>query len=153
MSYKNQTTRTIALRFADNFAPEPGTILIHSNLIKENGYVWYGKLGNPISQRVIEDLLSQKSPRILLIHSGRADRYWAKVEYIQREQPCLDEIPFYYRAQAKKFRTWFKLTNIEAAEPDVMLKCKVASSGDMLSNVSKHSLSPYFIIDYSGTLL
>lgn len=150
MSYKNLTIRTVALRFADNFAPEPGTIAIHRNLIEENGYVWYGKLGNPISQKVIQELLSQKSPRILLIHSGKTDRYWAKVADIQRKQPCLDEIPFYYREQAEEFKTWFKFTDIEVAESDVMPKCKVASSGDTLSNVSRHSLSPYFIIDYLG---
>ena len=38
----------------------------------------------------------------------------------------------------------------EKAEGDVMAKCKVASSGDSLSYVSKSSMSPYFIIEYTG---
>ena len=32
---------TIALRFAENFAPEEGTIDAHKKLIHEDGYVWY----------------------------------------------------------------------------------------------------------------
>ena len=150
MSYNKKTTRAIALRFAENFAPEPGTIAIHSKLIKENGYVWYGKLGNPVAPKVIKEMLKQKTPKILLIHSGKADRYWATVDCIQREQPALEEIPYYYRDQAAKFKTWFRITNIIEAEKDVMIKCVVASSGDSLSNVSRNSLSPYFIIDYTG---
>lgn len=33
--------RTIALRFADNYAPAEGTIKLHEDIINEFGYVWY----------------------------------------------------------------------------------------------------------------
>ena len=40
---------TVALRFAENFAPSCGTIAAHQEIIDEKGFAWYGKLGNPIS--------------------------------------------------------------------------------------------------------
>ena len=66
--------KTIALRFADNFAPKEGTIALHKAQIAENGFVWYGKLGNPVSKRVGDMILKQDEPRILLIHSGGVKR-------------------------------------------------------------------------------
>ena len=62
---------TIALRFADTFAPIEGTILAHRNLISEIGFVWYGKLGTAVSGKVVNKILSNAIPRILLIHSGK----------------------------------------------------------------------------------
>ena len=48
--------RTIALRFAETFAPECGTIAAHQHMIDRHGFVWYGKLGNPVSLRVATDV-------------------------------------------------------------------------------------------------
>lgn len=38
---------------------------------------------------------------------------------------------------------------IVVADKSVMGKCKVVSSGAPLSEVSRHSMSPYFVIEYS----
>ena len=54
--------KTIALRFADNFAPDSGTIMEHQKLIDEIGYAWYGKLGAAISNAVAEQI---KEPETL----------------------------------------------------------------------------------------
>ena len=141
--------KTIALRFSDKFAPEEGTISAHENYIEEKGYVWYGKLGNPISKKISEEILKDRNETpILLIHSGKTKRYWAYVNKIQRDQPGYEDIPAYYRDDADKFKTWFRVTKIVEAEKEVMGKCIVSSSKQVLSNVSKHSMSPYFIIEY-----
>ena len=139
--------KTIALRFAENFAPECGTINAHQQVIDTIGHVWYGKMGSPISSKMIEVLKEQSSPRILLIHSGKAMRYWAFISDVQRETPPLKEIPEYYRYSTEKFKTWFKIIRFEQAPKDVMSKCYVASSKSMLNEASKHSMSPYFIIE------
>lgn len=140
--------KTIALRFGENFAPVCGTIKAHKDLINKFGYVWYGKLGLPISEKVKCELLQQNNPKILLIQSGKQKRYWAYIQNIIRETPPLHEIPSYYRASADKFNCWFKVTKFEDAEKNVMNKCVVQSSNTPLSEVSKTSLSPYFIIEY-----
>lgn len=140
--------RTIALRFGENFAPECGTIKAHEDIISENGFAWYGKMGSRVSQRVVDEIMHNDNPRILLIRSGKTERYWAYIEEIQYSLPKLQYIPDYYRDMAGVFKTWFKVKKIVMAEKNVMKKCTVASSKAFLVEVSKHSMSPYFIIDY-----
>ena len=142
--------KTVALRFAENFAPEGGTIAAHQDIIKEIGYVWYGKLGNPISFAIAQEILESEDPRILLIHSGGQERYWAHVLAIQRDEPELSEIPAYYRSMASKFKCWFKVKSFERAANSVMSQCTVVSSGKRLTDASRHSMSPYFIISHDG---
>lgn len=140
--------RTIALRFADRFAPDVGTIAAHQAVVNELGYVWYGKLGTPISVDMLQQIMSAKEPRILLIHSGKPERYWAYVEQATRKQPEKTGIPSYYRDKADDFKTWFKVLRFEAAPKDIMSECIVPSSGNSLSMASRHSMSPYFKIVY-----
>jgi len=142
--------KTVALRYAEMFAPDDGTIALHQALIDELGYAWYGKLGNPISQSIAREILESADPRILLIHSGGQERYWAHVADIQRSIPDLSGIPSYYRGMADKFKCWFKVTGFTRAENSVMSSCIVVSSGNRLTDASRHSMSPYFIIDYTG---
>ena len=137
---------TVALRYFDKFAPDCGTILAHEEVIKEFGFVWYGKLGSAVSIENIQTILDNTDPRILLIHSGKTDRYWAYVTDIKRELNKNDQIPEYYRDRIKDFHTWFKIVKFAKADKDVMKKCFVNSSNKPLGEASKHSMSPYFII-------
>lgn len=140
--------KTIALRFGEHFSPGCGTIAAHQEIIDKIGYVWYGKMGTSVSDKVISNIKAAEYPQILLIRSGKAERYWAKVLEVQHKVPPLTEIPEYYRDTAGTFKTWFKISEFELAARDVMSKCRVASSGNTLGEVSKHSMSPYFIIEY-----
>lgn len=140
--------RTIALRFADNIAPQDGTIAEHEKIIKQYGYVWYGKFGAKVSEKVRSEIMAIDDRRVLLIHSGTSKRYWLHVDDISYETPELSGIPEYYRNIAGTVKTWFRVTRIEKADKSVMAKCIVSSSGSPLSAVSRHSMSPYFIIDY-----
>ena len=91
---------TVALRFADTFAPSEGTIQAHQNMIDKQGFVWYGKLGAAVSSKVANLIMENENPRILLIHSGKAGRYWAYIKKIQYDIPTKSEIPEYYRDNA-----------------------------------------------------
>ncbi len=140
--------KTISLRFSNNFAPRCGTIESHQAVIDKWGYVWYGKLGAKVSALVGKEILENTSPKILLIHSGSTDRYWAYVTDIQWNTPSVEQIPEYYRHISDKFNTWFRVIRFEEAPKDILSKCYVASSGAVLSNASKRSMNPYFIIRY-----
>ena len=142
--------KTIALRFSDNYAPEEGMIYLHQELIDKYGYVWYGKFGNRISREIINNLLKTDDPKILLIKSGSIERYWLHFSSYQEDMPELDKIPQYYRENCEGIRCWFKVTKFEKTERDILSKCFVLSSGDCLSNASKHSMNPYFKIEYRG---
>lgn len=140
--------RTIALRFADNIAPKGGTIAEHERIIQQSGFVWYGKFGARVSEKTRDEIMSADDKRVLLIHSGTSKRYWLHIDEISYETPALSGIPEYYRDIAGTVKTWFRVTRIEKADKSVMAKCIVSSSGSPLSAVSRHSMSPYFIIDY-----
>lgn len=141
---------TVALRFSDNIAPTGGTIKAHEAIIEKQGYVWYGKFGSSISASVRERILKNEEPKVLLIHSGTSSRYWALIDDISSTAPAAAEFPSYYHKQKDRCGSWLKVLRFEKAERDVMSKCFVKSSGAILSKASRHSMSPYFIIDYVG---
>lgn len=143
--------RTIALRFADNYAPKEGTIKLHQEIINNNGYVWYGKFGNTLSQKNIDLLMSQPDRKFLLIKSGFPDRYWAYFDEIVKDKPKdINNIPEYYRNNTDKIKCWFKIRKIERTENNVMSKFVISSSKMPLSEASKHSLNLYFVIETDG---
>ena len=139
---------TVALRFSDSIAPTGGTIKAHEAIIKKLGYVWYGKFGSSISAKVRETILKNEKPKVLLIHSGTNSRYWAVIEDISRTAPSANEFPSYYHDKKDRCGSWLKVLRFEKAESDIMSKCFVKSSGAVLSNASRRSMSPYFIIEY-----
>lgn len=139
--------RTIALRFGETIAPPEGTIAVHQKIIDNNGYVWYGKFGSPVSKKVSTIILEKDNPKILLIQSGKSKRYWAYIESIQWEEPMDGLYPSYYKQVMDRFKTWFKVIGIEEAPTDILSQCYVASSGAVLAHASRSSMSPYFIID------
>lgn len=94
---------TIALRYADHFAPPEGTIGAHDALIQRFGCVWYGKIGRGLSDKTIKLILQNDPPLILLIHSRHSDRYWANVVKIQKEIPPEEYIPKYYKDKFETF--------------------------------------------------
>ena len=140
--------KTIALRFGEHFAPACGTIAAHQEIIDKYGYVWYGKLGNTVSDKNIAEIMKLGSPKILLINSGKADRYWANIVEIKKSIPDIEAIPLYYRDEAAKFKTWFKIVSFDIAPKNIMSQCYVSSSKTPLGEVSKHSMSPYFVIEF-----
>lgn len=143
--------KTIALRFSDNYAPTEGMLFHHKKIIDEYGFVWYGKFGNRISKEIIDEQLKRDDPKFLLIKSGTTERYWVHFnDFLQLENPELSAVPEYYRKDSDKVGCWFKITNFERADKDVMSRCFVLSSGDCLSTASKHSMNPYFKIEYRG---
>ncbi|WP_022757622.1 hypothetical protein [Butyrivibrio fibrisolvens] len=139
--------QTIAMRFSDKFAPEIGTIEAHQHVIEKKGFVWYGKFGSVPRKSVIENLIKSDDSRILLIHSGKNQRYWAKITDYTLETPLKDEMPGYYSTILERMHVWFKVSEFKKAPKDVMSKCIVTSSQSILSIASKESMSPFFIIE------
>ena len=79
--------KSIALRFSEKFSPASGTIREHEKLIEHYGFAWYGKMGAQVSPGYITEVLNNEEPRILLIHSGGVDRYWAYITEASSIQP------------------------------------------------------------------
>lgn len=139
-------TKTVALRFADRIAPR-GTVEEHQALIREQGFVWYGKFGAALSDSLVSSIMKMSTPKVLLIKSGGQERYWAYVDTISRTAPPQNSMPQYYWHLRDEICCWLKIRSFEPAPKDIMMKCIVISSGRSLSMVSKSSLSPFFIIN------
>lgn len=139
--------KTIALRYADHFAPVGGTIKAHEELIKKNGFVWYGKIGIGISENTRRLIMSNSPALILLVHSGCFDRYWATISDIKKEIPEEKFIPGYYKDKYDKVGVWFCVTRFQKASSNVLSKCKLISSGKTLTEASRKCMNPMFIIE------
>lgn len=144
--------KTLALRFGETFSPKCGTINAHKQGIDKNGYVWYGKSGPAVSDQKINEMRREGTTKILLIHSGGFDRWWAYIDEITKETPT-QGIPDYYKNDASRFKTWFKITKFEEAPKDIMGKCIVISSKSRLSDASRYSMNPCFYIEYDDDQL
>lgn len=138
--------KTVAIRYSDNIAPL-GTIEEHRRVIEKYGFAWFGKFGSPIAAKVAEEIMLLADPRILLIKSGGAERYWACIGEISRTPPPKEHVPNYYQHLRNDIQCWLKVYTFERASKDIMSRCIVASSGRLLSESSKSSLSPFFIIE------
>ena len=138
---------TVALRYAEKFAPEGGTVKAHQAVIDDKGYVWYGKIGQPLSKQTCSIVMENENPKIMLIHSGGTNRFWAYVDKIDNVCPVAGEYPEYYKELTCEMKTWFRITKFEDAPKNVMSTCKVKSSGASLSEVSRSSMSPFFVIE------
>ena len=60
----------VAFRFFEKFAPEDGTIAEHQKIINRLGYVYYGKMGNPVSDKNIHMLMEQDEIKQYLLKKG-----------------------------------------------------------------------------------
>lgn len=139
--------KTLALRFGETFSPPCGTIKAHQEVINKLGYVWYGKAGAKIAD-ARTSVIKREADRILLIRSGKTERYWGYFEEISKEMPS-EGIPDYYKDMADRFHTWFKFIKIEPAPKDVISCCTVISSNQPLGTSSKYSANPCFYIEYN----
>lgn len=74
--------------------------------------MWYGKLGTLVAAARVALVLGQDAPRILLVHSGRADRWRAHIDAISRMAPD-SGYPAYHGSGASKVRCWPRVTVIE----------------------------------------
>ena len=137
--------RTLALRFSDTFAPRGGTIKEHEKIINSRGFVWYGKLGNKISPKIFNEILSSGPVRILMIKASSTERYWATLEEVSYEEK--KEHPSYYGWDTLNMKTWLKITKIEKAPDDILEKCIIPSTGNRLSDIYKRSMGSYFNIE------
>ncbi|MBR3317981.1 MAG: hypothetical protein IKG21_09230 [Atopobiaceae bacterium] len=140
--------RTIALKFHDNAWPLRSMFDEHQFYLSENGFTWWGKTGVPISDKVASEVLASDDPRVLLIHSGEKDRWWAHVDQIVYDRPNEAFIPSWYHDNPGNYSCWLRITQFEPAPKDVMSWCLVASSKKPLFKSSSFSRSNYFIIDY-----
>lgn len=139
--------KTIVLRFSDSFAPKDGTLAEHLKMIKENGFVWWGKRGPRISQKVIKDTITDGNGKVLLVRGGTKEKYWATVTEISDGCPQRSMVPEYYRDEITFYGSFLRIVKIERAEENVLEHLFVRTTGAKMSDIINKAMASYFIVE------
>jgi hypothetical protein len=142
---------SIVLRFTNkfiykdqNYTEEFDTIEEHSDIIKKNGYVWWGKFGRKLGQQKVDSIMTTLSRNLdVFLYLFSEDKcYKARLGFITNEINSVNTklIPSYYREFANEHcGTYFKITGIREADYSYNLQ-----NLKLLSNPIKGSLMKGF---------
>ena len=82
----------IVVRYSNKYENE--CILKHQEVIKREGFVWFGKCGNVIRKVNAENILSQENPKVILY--SKSGSYICELKDISYEEQTKN-IPEYYK--------------------------------------------------------
>jgi hypothetical protein len=151
----------LVIRFSDTMFGVGDVVAEHNNLVKENGAVWFGKLGRPVSQarvNLLNKQLAQNTPTLLYLVKGNRKKYSAyraNLLFVSREFPKDKAlIPSYYKEKKiiKFMKVWIKIGKIEAIDMTEMRKLKTINSVFPIAETLAISSSGYFLVHESNSI-
>jgi hypothetical protein len=133
----------------------------HNEIVARHGAVWFGKLGQTLSQSRI-DMLNQQVekgiPTFLYLVKGnrrKSTGYRAPLLLVTRDQPKETAlIPSYYAEKdlIQYMKVWMKVGEIEAIEMTEMDKLKALNSVFPIAETLVRSSSGYFLVHESKSI-
>lgn len=151
----------LVVRFSDTMFSVGNMVALHNAVVAEHGAVWFGKLGQTLSQGRIELLIQQiekKIPTYLYLVKGnrkKSTAYRAPLILVSREMPKETTlIPAYYAEKnlIQYMKAWMKIGQIEAIEMSEMDKLKAINSVFPISETLVLSSSGYFLVRESKSI-
>jgi len=146
----------LLLRFSDSLLKGGDTIEEHNQVVKCKGAVWFGKMGQTVSQNRIDILNGQVEngiPTYVYLVKGnrrKSTGYRGKLVLASKTLPEGEEqlVPSYYADLdiPKYVKFWVKIKEITPVDASDFLKMQVASSFSPLSESLVRSSSGHFII-------
>jgi hypothetical protein len=151
----------LVVRFSDTMFGMGDVAALHNKIVNEQGFVWFGKLGQTIAQKRVDMLNEQVAkniPTYLYLVKGnrkKSTAYRADLLSISREEP--EDKAFYPAYYAEKeiiqyMKAWMKVGKIEAIEMTEMAKLKALNSVFPISETLARSSSGYFLIHESKAI-
>lgn len=141
--------KILVIRYGTNIITD--CIEKHMEIESQYGYCWFGKLGTAPSQKVIQSVLSEECPKIILYSKGQA--YMASVIEIVKDKP-LEAYPNYYNEylfDKMLFPSiYFKLMQIQKMNISELEEYYVLSSGNKLPITLNNSMSSFFLARYGN---
>lgn len=128
---------------------EPECIEKHKEVIDKEGYCWFAKVGRCPSPYILNDVLSEETPKILLYAKGKV--HLCDFETYTKDKPKKG-MPEYYETEL--FRNmiypdmYFKITSIEEMNINELSKYHVCSSGKSLSESMPRCMSSFILAEY-----
>jgi hypothetical protein len=146
----------LVVRFSDNLFSVGDVVAKHNNVCSQKGYVWFGKLGQTISQGRV-DLLNTQIVRgiqtfVFLVTGNRRKStfYRAVILAVANKIPESEKatIPQYYyeKGLIPYMKTWVKITKIDAIEISTISNLRAISSVLPLQETLTRSSSGYFLV-------
>ena len=155
-SSMSDKTFHIVVRFSDNLFSVGDVVAKHNKVVSQVGFVWFGKIGQTISQNRI-DLLNDQINRgittfVYLVKGNRKKStfYQAIVLSIAKDVPKdeTNAIPNYYEENdlIQYMKTWIKVSEITSIEPSSISNLKTIGSVFPLQETLVRSSSGYFFV-------
>jgi len=158
----HKNTVHLIIRFSDNLFSVGNVIDKHNQIVSMHGFVWFGKLGQVISQTRMDILKSQitsSTPTYVFLVKGNRQQstfYKANLLGISKELPRKDMkfIPDYYKEfnLLKYITTWIMISETISIEPSIMSKFKAVNSVFPILETLARSSSGYFLIHESKNI-
>jgi hypothetical protein len=145
----------LVVRFSDTMFNAGDVIAIHNQVVSQNGAVWFGKLGQPISSQradMLNQQVERNIPTFLYLVKGnrrKSTAYRANLAQISKDLPKENAlIPAYYAEKGliQYMKVWMKMGQIEPIELSAMDKLKAINSVFPISETLVRSSSGYFLV-------
>ena len=152
-------TLHLVVRFSDSMFGVGDVMALHNKVVRKYGAVWFGKLGQTISQSRVDTLNQQvekKVPTFLYLVKGnrrKSTAYRAPLILVSREKPSENTlIPEYYAEKdlLQFMKAWMKVGKIKPIEMSEMGSLKAINSVFPISETLVRSSSGYFLVRESG---
>lgn len=151
----------LVIRFSDTMFAVGDVVELHNTVVKKQGTVWFGKLGQTLSPRridLINNQVKKKIPTFLYLIKGnrkKSTAYRASLISIQKEKPQEDTlIPHYYteKDMIQYMRVWIRIKKIMPIELSVMENLKAVNSVFPIIETLRLSSSGYFLVHESDSI-
>lgn len=120
----------------------------HNQLLRDNGYVWFGKLGQRPTDNRLSELLHKYEEGILIL-KNRDKLFLCTFTDFRSDRPLSNEYPPYYDIEIlnnQAFSVWLKLTSIKRIKDKAILDNVVVKSSrqPILDSMSRSMCSYFF---------
>ena len=146
----------LLIRFSDRLLDKRSTIEEHQKVIDEAGAVWFGKMGQPISQSAIDTLNKQVKENIptfiYLVKGNRRKPKAYKSNLVLASKTIPEEEmgffpPYYKELEILRFiKFWAKVNNLYEIDLKDLHKMRVVSSVYPLAETLFKSSSGHFYV-------
>ncbi len=147
-------TYHLVIRFSDSRFRIEDVVDAHNEIVSNVGYVWFGKMGLPISVTKIDHLKQQiaiKRPTFVYLVKNfrmKSSFYKANILDITRQLPAIEveNFPNYYRQYdlINYIKTWLKISKVVPVNSEEIDNIKVVKSVFTLRETLSRSASGHF---------
>lgn len=143
----NKGQKVLVIRYGANIVAD--CIERHMEVVDEYGFCWFGKIGTSPSAKVLDAVLTEEEPTIILYSKGVS--YKASLIEVSKNKP-VEAYPSYYNEHlyAKEIHpsTYFKIKDLRKMDVNELEEYSVASSGNRLLFTLYSSMSSFFLAQY-----